>query len=143
MPSTSPPRLSSANIVKQTDVTRCQNGSFSILPDEVVLHILSYLDLVSLCRVSHLNAHLHRLATDPTLYTGLNLRRTRVSHLNAHLHRLATDPTLYTGLNLRPYWPRVNSAFLATLALRAPLLQRLDLGWCGNYGTVDVRAFTR
>ncbi|KAI5710290.1 hypothetical protein M8J75_007379 [Diaphorina citri] len=116
MPSTSPPRLSSANIVKQTDVTRCQNGSFSILPDEVVLHILSYLDLVSLCRVSH---------------------------LNAHLHRLATDPTLYTGLNLRPYWPRVNSAFLATLALRAPLLQRLDLGWCGNYGTVDVRAFTR
>lgn len=47
---------------------------YIISQDEVVLHILSYLDLVSLYRVSQLNAHLHRLATDATLYTGLNLR---------------------------------------------------------------------
>uniref|UniRef100_A0A8D8V7U4 F-box/LRR-repeat protein 4 n=1 Tax=Cacopsylla melanoneura TaxID=428564 RepID=A0A8D8V7U4_9HEMI len=111
-----PPSPPPPPAVMNSDVTRCRNGRFSILPDEVVLHILSHLDLLSLYRVSQ---------------------------LNVHLNRLATDPTLYVGVSLRPYWPRVNSACLSGLAQRAPLLQRLDLGWCGNYGTVDVRAFTR
>lgn len=107
----------SSKVISQGDeVTRCRNGTFSILPDEVVLHILSYLDLVSLYRVSQ---------------------------LNAHLHRLATDATLYTGLNLRPYWSRIDASVLSSLAARAPLLQRLDLSWCGNYGTINVRSFER
>ncbi|XP_065203649.1 F-box/LRR-repeat protein 4 [Planococcus citri] len=88
--------------------TKNYNGNFSVLPDETILKIFSYLDLVSL---------------------------SRCARINSHFNSLATDSLLYTSLNLKPYWHLVNANSLDILSSRCEYLQRLDLSWCGSFPT--------
>ena len=53
------------------------NGYFDLLPREVIVHILSYLDLSSLVRVSAVSSTFRWLSHDPWLYTRLDLRLSR------------------------------------------------------------------
>lgn len=82
------------------------NGYFDLLPDEVVQLIVSYLDLVSLCRLSS------------------------VSHL---FYTHCYDPMQYVELNLQPYWPKVTDSTLNGLHTRCCRMQRFNLSWCGSY----------
>nr|CAD7571752.1 unnamed protein product [Timema californicum] len=50
----------------------CNN--FNCLPDEAIVKIFGYLDLLSLCKCSQVNRQFHRLAADSLLYTELNLK---------------------------------------------------------------------
>ncbi|XP_077273051.1 F-box/LRR-repeat protein 4-like [Temnothorax americanus] len=54
------------------DLSRC---NLSALPNEILLKILNYLDLTTLCRVNKVNKRLNDLTRDPLLYTRLNMRR--------------------------------------------------------------------
>lgn len=95
------------------------SGPFDQLPDETVLRIFCYLDLISL---------------------------SRCARVNRHFNRLATDTLLYTELNLKPYWSCINSRALETLSTRCQHLQKLDLSWCGNYDLIhpnDLIKFIR
>ena len=86
------------------------NGYFDLLPREVIVHILSYLDLSSLVRVSALSSTFRWLSHDPWLYTRLDLRQV--------FHCTSSDS-------------------LAWIRPRATKLSSLDLSWCGNYGSIS------
>ncbi|CAG2064925.1 unnamed protein product [Timema podura] len=49
-------------------------SNFNCLPDEAIVKIFGYLDLLSLCKCSQVNRQFHRLAADSLLYTELNLK---------------------------------------------------------------------
>ncbi|XP_026461887.1 F-box/LRR-repeat protein 4-like [Ctenocephalides felis] len=91
-------------------------GMISCLPDETILKILGYLDLISLFRCSQ---------------------------TSSYLYLLCTDPMLYTVLGLKPYWHYLNVEALQTLSVRSKLLQKLDLSWCGSYGSFKEEHFTK
>ncbi|KAH8385799.1 hypothetical protein KR093_011785 [Drosophila rubida] len=86
------------------------------LPFEILLKILSYLDLMSLFRMG------------------------QVSRL---FYDISTHPLLYGELSLKPYWHLANSKLLCTLAQRATMLRKLDLSWCGAFGEVSPTEFKK
>ncbi|XP_034098475.1 F-box/LRR-repeat protein 4 [Drosophila albomicans] len=86
------------------------------LPFEILLKILSYLDLKSLFRMG------------------------QVSRL---FYDISTHPLLYGELSLKPYWQLTNSKLLCTLARRATMLRKLDLSWCGGFGEVSPTEFKK
>ncbi|XP_022208988.2 F-box/LRR-repeat protein 4 [Drosophila obscura] len=86
------------------------------LPFEIILKILSYLDLQSLFRVG------------------------RVSRT---FYDISTHPLLYAELNLKPYWPVASSELLCTLARRATMLRKLDLSWCGGSNEISPTEFKK
>ncbi|KAK6617865.1 hypothetical protein RUM43_014094 [Polyplax serrata] len=90
------------------------NGRFQCLPDETILKILGYLDLVTL---------------------------RRCAHLNKHFHSLCNDSFLYTHLSLQPYWNKLSNSALLSLASKCSHLQKLDLSWCGSYSTITPEVF--
>ncbi|XP_071562503.1 F-box/LRR-repeat protein 4-like [Temnothorax nylanderi] len=54
------------------DLSRC---SLSTLPNEILLKIFKYLDLITLCRMNEVyNMRFNNLSRDPLLYTCLNMR---------------------------------------------------------------------
>lgn len=91
------------------------NGYFDLLPEEVIQLILSFLDVLSLCRVA------------------------RTSQL---LYKHSYDSLQYTELNLQPHWPQVNNIALQSLHSRSRFLQRLNLSWC-HANIVSEGAFCR
>ncbi|EDW00550.1 GH11799 [Drosophila grimshawi] len=91
-------------------------SSLTDLPFEILLKILSYLDLKSLFCVG------------------------QVSRL---FYEISTHPLLYCDLSLKPYWQLANSELLCTLARRATLLRKLDLSWCGGFGEVSPTEFKK
>lgn len=89
------------------------------LPYEVLFKILSFLDLKSLFRVAQ---------------------------VCRNLYDIATDPLLYTEVNLKTYWHLTNSGLLKSLIKRGRLMRKLDLSWCGLFNSVtaaDFREFVR
>ncbi|KAH8416365.1 hypothetical protein KR222_000736 [Zaprionus bogoriensis] len=86
------------------------------LPFEILLKILSYLDLKSLFRMG------------------------QVSRL---FYEISTHPLLYGELSLKPYWQLANSELLCTLARRATMLRQLDLSWCGGFGEISPTEFKK
>ncbi|XP_053374436.1 F-box/LRR-repeat protein 4-like [Mercenaria mercenaria] len=101
--------------MSEEEVTESDNGYFDLLPEEVIQQILSFLDVLSLCRVA------------------------RTSRL---LYKHSYDSLQYTELNLQPHWPQVNDVALESLHNRSRFLQRLNLSWChGNI--VSEAAFCR
>ncbi|EDX17888.1 GD15856 [Drosophila simulans] len=86
------------------------------LPFEILLRILSYLDLKSLFRVGHVSR---------TFYD------------------ISTHPLLYAEISLKPYWDVASSELLCTLARRATMLRKLDLSWCGGFGNVSPTEFKK
>lgn len=84
---------------------------------EILLKICSYLDLVSLSRVSQ------------------TCRK---------LHEVACDPSLYTELNLMPYWDVLDASVLKTFQTRCKYVKKVDLSWCSEYSDLsssDVEEF--
>lgn len=81
---------------------------------EILLKIFSYLDLVSLFRVSQ------------------TCRK---------LHEVAKDPLLYTEINLKPYWHLVNSSVMGSLKTRCKYVKKLDLSWCGLFKNLTAADF--
>nr|XP_016925543.1 F-box/LRR-repeat protein 4 [Drosophila suzukii] len=90
--------------------------SLTDLPFEILLRILSYLDLKSLFRVGQVSR---------TFYD------------------ISTHPLLYAEISLKPYWHLANSELLCTLARRATMLRKLDLSWCGVFNTVSPTEFKK
>ncbi|KAH8241684.1 hypothetical protein KR038_003563 [Drosophila bunnanda] len=86
------------------------------LPFEILLRILSYLDLKSLFRVG------------------------QVSRI---FYDISSHPLLYAELSLKPYWHLASSTLLCTLALRATMLRKLDLSWCGGLGNISPTEFKK
>ena len=86
------------------------DGCFELLPREVIIKIFSYLDLISLVRVSAVCRSLRLVARDPWLYTCVDLRQAFFC---------------------------VSDATLAWLAGVSTKLARLDMAWCGNYGSMN------
>uniref|UniRef100_A0A6M2DDT9 Putative f-box/lrr-repeat protein 4-like isoform x2 n=1 Tax=Xenopsylla cheopis TaxID=163159 RepID=A0A6M2DDT9_XENCH len=111
-----------SNVVKdyksrlKSEKKRRNLGLISCLPDETILKILGYLDLKSLFQCSQ---------------------------TNTYLYQLCTDPMLYTILGLKPYWHCLNVEALQTLSVRSKLLQKLDLSWCGPYGSFKEEHFIK
>lgn len=89
-------------------------GYFGNLPDETILNIFRYLDLMSLISCSR---------------------------VNKQFNRLASDAMLYTELGLRPYWNKINAVTLKNIAPKCTFLQKLDLSWCGNYNKISSTDF--
>lgn len=85
-----------------------------ILQSEILLKICSYLDLVSLFRVTQ------------------TCRK---------LHQVACDPSLYTEINLMPYWDVVDTSVLSTLNQRCRYLKKVDLSWCGLFNNLTSSDF--
>ncbi|XP_017109275.2 F-box/LRR-repeat protein 4 [Drosophila bipectinata] len=86
------------------------------LPFEILLRILSYLDLKSLFLVG------------------------RVSRT---FYDISIHPLLYGELSLKPYWHLASSELLCTLASRATMLRKLDLSWCGGMGNISPTEFKK
>jgi len=84
------------------------------LPYEILFKILSFLDLNSLFRTAQ---------------------------VCRNLYDVATDPLLYTEVNLKPYWHLTNSGLLQTLTRRGQLMRKLDLSWCGLFNFVTAGDF--
>nr|CAD7425229.1 unnamed protein product [Timema monikensis] len=91
-------------------------SNFNCLPDEAIVKIFGYLDLLSLCKCSQ---------------------------VNRQFHRLAADSLLYTELNLKVYWYCTTAKALSSLAPRCKYLQKLDLSWCGNILSILPDDFIR
>ena len=94
---------------EQSDFEEFGEDGFQALPREVILHILSFLDLISLCRC----AQVCRL-----------------------FYESSQDPRLYNRLCLKSLFHLVNSQCLFSLAKRAKFLAYLDMSWVGNYGQI-------
>ncbi|XP_063706732.1 F-box/LRR-repeat protein 4 [Culicoides brevitarsis] len=88
--------------------------TLNTLPYEVLFKILSMLDLRSLFRIAQV---------DRTLFD------------------VATDPLLYTEINLKPYWPVTNNVLLRSLSKRIRFLRKLDLSWCGLFSCISGSQF--
>lgn len=86
------------------------------LPREVLLLILSHLDIETLC------------ATAKT---------------SSFFQKLCYDTSLYRELDLQPYWPKVNVSTLEVLQERCTLIRRLNLSWCGSRESLFSSAFIR
>ncbi|XP_055371281.1 F-box/LRR-repeat protein 4 [Condylostylus longicornis] len=86
------------------------------MPFEILIKIFSYLDLVSLFRVG------------------------KVCKM---LYEVSRDPLLYSEINLKPYWHLASSELLCTLAKRSTLLKKLDISWCGLYGSISPIEFKK
>lgn len=56
-------------------------------------------------------------------------------------HLIASDPLLYTELNLKTHWHLVNSSLLKTLTPRSSLIRKLDMSSCGYFGSVRANDF--
>lgn len=80
----------------------------------MLLKILRYLDLRSLCRCSQVN------------------RRFRC---------VTQDASLYASLNLKAYWHCVNFVALKALSYRCKYLSHLDLSWCGSDDAITPEDF--
>jgi len=91
------------------------NGLFEQLPKELVLSILSYLDLGSLSRVARVCTTWRDLVKDPFLYQIVDLRQ---------MFHLTTSLTLT--------W----------LMSRCEKMTQLDMSWCGNYGAISRISLT-
>ncbi|GIY51607.1 hypothetical protein CEXT_628541 [Caerostris extrusa] len=91
-------------------------SSFSILPDEVVTMILSYLDLQSLCTTA------------------------RVSK---RFYKLCYDPVLFQDLNLQLYWHLVDANAMKSLQSRLSSLKKLNMAWCGGQGRITSQDFIK
>ncbi|XP_064614547.1 F-box/LRR-repeat protein 4-like [Liolophura sinensis] len=88
------------------------NVYFSMLPEEVIQLILSYLDTVSLCRLAQ-----------------------TCKLLRTHCY----DPMQFTELNLKPFWAQVNDNAMMSLQSRCSHCQKLDLSWTGNHGLISSK----
>ncbi|KAK7473474.1 hypothetical protein BaRGS_00035303 [Batillaria attramentaria] len=103
--------VSSLKSLTVDDYCACGDGDgdyprlFERLPGEVILLILSYFDITSLCRL----AQTCRLLRD-----------------------YCYDHLLYTELNLQPLWQQASDVALDGLSMRCRHLQRLNLSWCGK-----------
>lgn len=81
---------------------------------EVLLKICSFLDLISLFRVSQ---------------------------TCKKLHEVARDSLLYTEVNLKPYWHLANSSLLRTLNERCRYVKKIDFSWCGLFTNLTAADF--
>lgn len=88
--------------------------TLNTLPYEVLFKILSMLDLRSLFRVAQ---------------------------VDRRLFDVATDPLLYTEVNLKPYWHMANNFVLRSLSKRVRFMRKLDLSWCGLFSCVSGSQF--
>ena len=93
------------------------DGYFNSLPREIILFILSHLDfrsLIQCCQVSK------------------------------SFRDIASDPLLYSRLELKHLWHKVSNATLKSVFRKTKLLKYLDISHCGNYGRltpVTLRTF--
>ncbi|XP_071572472.1 F-box/LRR-repeat protein 4-like [Temnothorax nylanderi] len=69
--------------------------SLSALPDEILLIILKYLDLITLCRLNCVNKRFNILIRDPKLYTRLNIRRVTDKYITHNVFRYFTARCKY------------------------------------------------
>lgn len=110
-----------AGLLEPDDTPNNFDGPLSLndLPYEVLFKILSFLDLKSLFRVAQ---------------------------VCRNLYDIATDPLLYTEVNLKHYWHLTNGGILQSLIKRGRLMRKLDLSWCGLFNSVtpnDFREFIK
>ncbi|XP_064647342.1 F-box/LRR-repeat protein 4-like isoform X2 [Lineus longissimus] len=91
-------------------------GYFSLLPEEVIQKIFSFLDLRTLCKI--------------------------VSTCKL-FQKHAYDPLHFTVVNAQPYWATMSDNGLDSLHSRCKLLRRLSLSWCGNYGHITQDGLNR
>lgn len=108
--------INCGNACKSIVPDDCEQNRFTLknMPSEILLKICSYLDLISLFRVSQ------------------TCRK---------LHQVACDPSLYTEINLNPYWDVVDSSVLNTFSRRCGYLKKVDLSWCGLFKNLSSSDF--
>ncbi|KAG1904736.1 uncharacterized protein F5891DRAFT_1012572 [Suillus fuscotomentosus] len=113
------------------------------LPQEIILHILSFLDLPDLATLSKLHEYLALLAADPVLHLirlrvvapsrsvdqydiGLRLQRERTAHIIAsHLRRRAPAPVGLKLLYHSGILPDVESSLLSISRSLLPVVRKL------------------
>ncbi|XP_062518126.1 F-box/LRR-repeat protein 4-like isoform X2 [Corticium candelabrum] len=88
-------------------------GYFGLLPDELIQHIMSYLDLTSLGRAAQTCSLLFR-----------------------HCY----DPSLYSELDLQPYWNTIDDCTLEGFQSRCSRLEKISLSWTGGCGHLTEQA---
>ncbi|XP_071631385.1 F-box/LRR-repeat protein 4-like [Temnothorax longispinosus] len=74
------------------DLSRC---GLSALPNEMLLKILNYLDLTTLCRMNCVDKFFNYLTQDPLLYTRLNIRRVTEKFITRKVFRCFTARCKY------------------------------------------------
>jgi len=102
-------RFVTKQIDKHVNPPKKNNGYFDLLPDEIILKIFQFLDLVSLVSCSAVS----------TLFRDVS-----------------NDPVLYTVIDLRSIFYCISSSGLSWLLQRCSRLSKLDASWCGNYGRI-------
>lgn len=81
----------------------------SDVPYEILFNALSYLDLMSVYQCSQ---------------------------VCRSFRHLASDPLLYTEINLKLHWYLANSSLMQSLTSRCSLIKKLDLSSCGYFGSI-------
>ncbi|XP_050296044.1 F-box/LRR-repeat protein 4 isoform X1 [Anthonomus grandis grandis] len=79
--------------------------NFSMLPNEIILKILEYLDLKSL---------------------------SRCAQVNTRLNKLCQNQALYQNISLKIYWYLVDSKALEFFKKKIGNIKKLDLSWCNE-----------
>jgi len=115
-------------------------ASFLSCPDEILLHILHYLDIPDLYILTLTNHQLRTLSTDPLLHRH-RLRRAFLT-LNQHLPRLPPPPPpiFYTP---RQYASRSLSRKFASLSLKRKLQSRPDVPTLISRGVLPEKLFRK
>jgi len=89
------------------------NGNFSLLPQETLIHIFSYLDPVSLARCSEV-CRLFR--------------------------NIAKEPQLYAKVCLKCHFQLATNQMLAYYSDKCNRTTHIDLSWCGSYSGISSDA---
>lgn len=97
--------LTVSDIEPKSDCDQSTIDYFSILPNEIILHIFQYLDLKSL---------------------------SICAQVNRRLNELCQDQTLYQNISLKIFWNLVNVSTLNYLLNKVSYIKKLDLSWCNE-----------
>ena len=90
-----------------------QSQGIDLLPSEILIKILGFLDIDDL---------------------------SRASRINKLFYYLSKDPALYTCINLRPFYRFLVDQSLIYISKRCGALQKLDLSWLGSNNQISTPA---
>lgn len=99
---------------KEDNYVNNSQSYFNLLPEEVMILIMTYLDLQSICKAAS---------------------------VSKYFQRSCYEPLLYRHLNLQLYWHLVDVLALKSLQSRLTSLDHLNLSWCGGQGRITPPFF--
>ncbi|XP_033124199.1 F-box/LRR-repeat protein 7-like isoform X2 [Anneissia japonica] len=124
--------------LKKRTLTKNLKPLFDLLPDDLIIRILSYLPSRQLCRTAGVSRRFYKLSWQPVLWTNIRIsgERTDIDRAMKVLTRRLCQETPYVCLSVQKLvlsgCERLGEKGLTLIAQRYPELQHLELSGCTN-----------